>query len=81
MKIDLGKYKMSSDEWERAIDEYVIGKKAYRDRKILKMNLIYGFSYETISGKSGLSSRQIANIIPKRLAQITDMIEYRRKFQ
>ena len=81
MRKDLVDYKINAWEWEQAIDDYVIGKKAQRDKTILKLNLIYGYSYTYIAGKVDMSVRQIANIIPKRLVQVCDMIDYSRKFQ
>ena len=81
MRKDLVDYKMNAMEWEQAIDDYVIGKNAHRDKTILKLNLIYGYSYTDIAGKVDMSVRQIANIIPKRLVQVCDMIDYARKFQ
>ena len=44
MRKDLVDYKMVAREWEKAIDDYVIGKNAQRDKTILKLNLIYGYS-------------------------------------
>ena len=73
-------YKMDAREWEKAIDDYVIGKNAQRDKTILKLNLIYGYSYTYIAEKVDMSVRQVANIVPKRLVQICDMLDYKRKF-
>ena len=80
MRKDLVDYKMDAREWEKAIDDYVIGKNAQRDKTILKLNLIYGYSYTYIAEKVDMSVRQVANIVPKRLVQICDMLEYKRKF-
>ena len=80
MRKDLVDYKMDAREWEKAIDDYVIGKNAQRDRTILKLNLIYGYSYTYIAEKVDMSVRQVANIVPKRLVQICDMLDYKRKF-
>ena len=80
MRKDLVDYKMDAREWEKAIDDYVIGKNAQRDRTILKLNLIYGYSYTYIAEKVDMSIRQVANIVPKRLVQICDMLDYKRKF-
>ena len=44
MRKDLVDYKMDAREWEKAIDDFVIGKNAQRDKTILKLNLIYGYS-------------------------------------
>ena len=80
MRKDLVDYKMDAREWEKAIDDFVIGKNAQRDRTILKLNLIYGYSYTYIAEKVDMSVRQVANIVPKRLVQICDMLDYKRKF-
>ena len=40
MRKDLVDYKMDAREWEKAIDDFVIGKNAQRDKTILKLNLI-----------------------------------------
>ena len=80
MRKNLVDYKMDAREWEKAIDDYVIGKNAQRDKTILKLNLIYGYSYTYIAEKVDMSVRQVANIVPKRLVQICDMLDYKRKF-
>lgn len=80
MRKDLVDYKMDAREWEKAIDDFVIGKNAQRDKTILKLNLIYGYSYTYIAEKVDMSVRQVANIVPKRLVQICDMLDYKRKF-
>ena len=80
MRKDLVDYKMDAREWEKAIDDFVIGKNAQRDKNILKLNLIYGYSYTYIAEKVDMSVRQVANIVPKRLVQICDMLDYKRKF-
>ena len=80
MSKDLVDYKMDAREWEKAIDDFVIGKNAQRDKTILKLNLIYGYSYTYIAEKVDMSVRQVANIVPKRLVQICDMLDYKRKF-
>ena len=80
MRKDLVDYKMDAREWEKAIDDYVIGKNAQRDKTILKLNLIYGYSYTYIAEKVDMSVRQVANIVPKRLVQLCDMLDYKRKF-
>ena len=41
---DLVDYKMDAREWEKAIDDYVIWKNDHRDKTILKLNIIYGYS-------------------------------------
>lgn len=48
------------------IDEWVIGRNAERDRKILKRRLVDGLTYEQLAEEFDMSVRQIANIIYKR---------------
>lgn len=48
------------------IDEWVIGRNAERDRKILKRRLADGLTYEQLAEEFDMSVRQIANIIYKR---------------
>lgn len=48
-------------EWERLIDEWILGDK---QREILKLNLIHQNTYFEIGEKVGMSERQIARIIP-----------------
>lgn len=54
---------MSRSEIENLIDEWIIGRNAYRDRKILKRRLIDGICYEPLAEEFGLSVRQIKNIV------------------
>ena len=54
---------MSRSEIENPIDEWIIGRNAYRDRKILKRRLIDGICYEPLAEEFGLSVRQIKNIV------------------
>lgn len=48
------------------IDEWIIGRNAERDRKILKRRLVDGLTYEQLAEEFDMSVRQIANIIYKR---------------
>lgn len=56
---------LSRSEWVKLIDETIIGKNSFRDREMLKENLLDGRTYEWIAEKYNLSSRQVARIIPK----------------
>lgn len=55
-------FDMSRSEWENLIDEWVFSE---RDRAILKRNLLDGRTYEQIAEQFGMSSRQVARLIPK----------------
>ena len=55
----------SRSEIEAAIDEWVIGKNAYRNRAVLKSRLIDGLTFEALAEMYGMSVRQIQNIVYK----------------
>lgn len=57
---------ISRSEIEHVIDEWIIGRNAERDRKILKRRLVDGLTYEQLAEEFDMSVRQIANIIYKR---------------
>ena len=61
MMIDL-----SRQEIEQAIDTWIVGRNAERDREILKRRLIDGTTYERLAEIFDLSDRQIKNIVYKR---------------
>ena len=50
---------------EYLIDEWIVGKNAERDRKILKRRLIDGVRYEPLAEEFELSVRQVKNIVYK----------------
>ena len=55
----------SRTEIETAIDEWVVGKNAQRNRKVLKSRLIDGLTFDELSEKYDMSVRQIQNIVYK----------------
>lgn len=55
----------SRSEIESAIDEWLIGKNAERDRKVLKRRLIDGKIYDDLALEFDMSVRQIKNIVYK----------------
>ena len=55
----------SRTEIENAINEWVIGRNAERNRAILKRRLIDGICYEPLAEEFDMSVRQIKNIIYK----------------
>lgn len=57
---------VSRSQLENLIDEWIIGRNAERDRKILKRRLVDGLTYEKLAEEFDMSVRQIANIIYKR---------------
>lgn len=55
----------SKTEIETAIDEWIIGRNAERNRKILRKRLLDGLTYEELAEKFDMSVRQIQNIVYK----------------
>ena len=55
----------SRTEIENAIEEWIIGKNAERDRKILKRRLIDGICFEPLAEEFDLSVPQIKRIVYK----------------
>ena len=56
---------MSKTQLEQLIDEWVTGRDAERNRKILKRRYIDGIKYESLAEEFDLSTRQIKNIVYK----------------
>lgn len=57
---------ISRDEICALIDQWIVGRNAERDRKIMKRLMIDGPTYEKLAEEFDMSVRQIANIIYKR---------------
>lgn len=55
----------SRTQIESAIDEWIVGKNAERDRKILKRRLIDGICFEPLAEEFDLSVIQIKRIVYK----------------
>ena len=60
MKIPNG---ISASEVNRRIDEWIIGRHAERNRKILRRRLIDGICFEPLAEEFDMSVRQIKNIV------------------
>lgn len=56
---------LSRTEIEFAIDEWIIGKNAERDRKVLRRRLIDGVTFERLAEEQDLSVSQVKRIIWK----------------
>ena len=56
---------LSRSEIEVLVDEWIVGKNAERNRKILKRRLLDGVKYEALAEEFDLSVRQTKNIIYK----------------
>lgn len=48
-----------------AVDNYIVGRNAERNRKIFKRHYIDGICFEPLSEEYGLSVRQVKNIVYK----------------
>lgn len=57
---------LSRTKIEALINEWIIGKNAERDRRILHKRLIDGLTYERLAEVEDMSVRQIKNIVYKR---------------
>lgn len=66
---------ISRSKLEEAIDEWIIGKNAERDRKILKRRLIDGICFEPLAEEFGLSVRQVKNIVYKLQDKVFSKVE------
>lgn len=56
----------SRSEIDRLIDEWIIGRNAERDRKILKRRLLDGITFDRLAEEFDLSVRQVKNIVYRR---------------
>ena len=54
---------ISRSELEHLIDEWIIGRNAERDRKIMKRRLIDGVIFDDLAEEFELSVRQTKNIV------------------
>lgn len=59
-------------EWERLIDEWIFNE---QHRKMLKLNLLDGWTYERLAEEFEMSARQIARIIPRLQNQLFKKIK------
>ena len=55
----------SRSELEAAINEWIVGKNAERDRRVLYRRLIDGICFEPLAEEFDMSVRQIQNIVYK----------------
>lgn len=56
---------LSKSQIDALINEWIIGKNAERDRKILRRRLFDGLTFELIALEFDMSVRQIKNIVYK----------------
>lgn len=57
---------LSKTKIEALISEWIVGRNAKRDRRILHKRLIDGLTYERLAEAEDMSVRQIKNIVYKR---------------
>ena len=58
-------YNLSRSEWERLIDEYVIGRNSERNRKMLKRRLLDCITYERLAEEIDMSVQNVCSTIYK----------------
>lgn len=56
----------SRSEIEKLTDEWIVGRNAERDRKILKRRLLDGITFDRLAEEFELSVRQVKNIVYRR---------------
>ena len=66
---------LSRSEIEFLVDEWIVGKNAERNRKILKRRLLEGVKYEALAEEFDLSVRQTKNIIYKAEEKLFKVIQ------
>jgi len=62
---------LSRSDWSVLIDEWIIGRNAERDRRILKRRLLDGLTYERLAEEFDMSVRQIKNIVYKGTSKLS----------
>lgn len=58
-------------EIEDAVDNYIIGRNAERDRRVVLRRLIDGITYERLAEEFDMSDRQIKRIVYKAVDKIS----------
>lgn len=66
---------MTRDEYVEIINQHIIRKYAYRDRKVLIDHLVDGYTIERTAERNNLSRSQVIRIVEKRIPQIKKYIE------
>ena len=59
-------------QWEDLIDRWIFNK---QHREMLKLNLLDGWTYERLAEQFGMSTRQVARVIPKLQNQLFKKIK------
>lgn len=63
--IKMDNYDLSRSEWEKLIDEYVMGRNSERNRKMLKRRLLDGITYERLAEEFDMSVQNVCSTIYK----------------
>ena len=58
-------YDLSRSEWEKLIDEYIIGRNSERNRRMLKRRLLDGITYERLAEEFDMSVQNVCSTIYK----------------
>lgn len=61
---------LNREDWEKLIDDWIVGRNAERNRKILKRRLIDGVTYESLAYEFDLSVQQTKSIVSKAEAKL-----------
>ena len=61
----LADLEISAAQYTALIDEWIVGRNAERNRKILKRRLIDGIAFEPLAEEFDLSDRQVKTIVYK----------------
>ena len=59
---------LSRDELDALIDQWILGKNAERNRRLLKRRLFDGICYEPLAEEFEISDKQARNIVNKCMA-------------
>ena len=61
---------LSRTDWERLIDEWIVGRNAERNRQMLKRRLLDGITYERLAEEFDMSTQNVCSIIYKCQEQV-----------
>lgn len=67
---------LSRNDWETLIEQFIIGRNAERNRKIIKRRLLDGICYEPLSEEFGLSVRQTKKIVYAAEKKLFDKLRF-----
>lgn len=70
MKIDISNSDKSRDELVHIVEQWIVGKDAERDRKVIVRSIIDGICYEPLAEELELSVSTIKRIVKKRAHKV-----------